>query len=468
MGLSSGDDRPGWVRLDCGVGDLAAWARASWPGRLLWIISEAHWAISYHLIMEFVPRAVADRLDELSDVFRVVVLHGPRQAGKSTILAQFAASRSGAFANLDDPATLAAATIDPGRFVDLGARPRIIDEVQRGGDRLLTSITAAVDSHAGAGQFVVAGSTNFLSTRAISESLAGRAAYLTVWPFSMAERVGLDWEPDWLATLGQRATQLGLGWPRSAYLDLICTGGFPEPISLPARFRSTWFESYVDAVIMRDIREFHEVRNAAALQRILTLVATRAGSALVIGDVATTVEISATTVGNYLGYLEGVFLTLALPAWAPALPTQPARTSRSYIADVGLAAHLTGATPGGLDAPGSASLGLLVETFAVTELTRLLANDPAAPRLGHYRDRTGREIDVVAEYQDGSIIAIEVKATRSPSAADARHLTWLRDRMGERFRAGYILTMGDVALPFGDRITAIPLSALWNNQTVDH
>lgn len=370
-------------------------------------------------------------------------------------------------ANLDDPTTLAAATLDPRRFVDFGVQPRIIDEVQRGGDRLLTSIKAVVDSNPGPGQFVLAGSTNFLATRAISESLAGRAAYLTVWPLSMAERVGLPLEADGLATLGQRAVQLGGGWPRPAYLDLICAGGFPEPVGLPARFRSTWFASYLDAVITRDIREFHDIRNSEALRRILTLIAARAGSRLVAGDLATTVEVSAATVGNYLGYLDGVFLTMTLPAWTPALPTQPTRTARTYVADPGLAAHLAGATPFGLGSPGAASLGPLVETFAVTELSRLLANDPSAPRLRYYRDRTGREIDVIAEYADGSIIGIEVKATSSPRADDARHLAWLRDRLGKRFRAGYVLTLGAETLPFGDRITAVPVSALWDNVPVD-
>lgn len=175
---------------------------------------------------------------------------------------------------------------------------------------------------------------------------------------------------------------------------------------------------------------------------------------------------SAATVGNYLSYLDGVFLTMTVPAWTPAFPTQPTRTSRSYVADVGLAAHITGATTIGLGVPGAASLGPLIATFAVTELTRLLANDPAAPRLRYYRDRTGREIDLIAEYADGSIIGFEVKATSSPRTHDVRHLTWLRDRLGERFRAGYLLTRGADALPFGDRITAVPLSALWNNLPV--
>lgn len=154
-------------------------------------------------------------------MFRVVVLHGPRQAGKSTILAGFQASRAGTLATLDDPATLAAATMDPRRFVDFGERPRIIDEVQRGGDRLLTSIKAVVDSRPGPSQFVLAGSTNFLSTRAISESLAGRAAHLTVWPFSMAERVGLSLESNWLATWRRR---LRCRRPPSAITSAIWTG----------------------------------------------------------------------------------------------------------------------------------------------------------------------------------------------------------------------------------------------------
>lgn len=413
--------------------------------------------------MTQVPRIAADRLAELAGVFRVVVVHGPRQAGKTTLLRQYQAAVGGSFTTLDDPASLSEALADPVATASRGAPPRMIDEVQRGRDPLLLAIKRIVDEQPGAGRFVLAGSTNFLTTRAVSESLAGRAVALTVWPLSLAERTGAS---DPLDLLGLRERALAGGdspWTREQYVDLVCAGGFPEPLGLPERMRRFWFDSYLDAVIVRDIAELAHLQRTQALPRLLGMIAARSGSGIVVADLARALALSPITTANYLGYLETVFLTQQLPAWSTSIHARAARTPRTFLTDSGLASHVLGATPDSLATSGPA-LGPLVESFVMGELVRVFANDPQAPSLSYYRDPAGREIDIVAEHRDGTVAALEVKASSSPSGGDARHLAWLRDKLGDRFAAGLVLHLGPRSFSLGDRLAAVPVSALWQHR----
>lgn len=412
-----------------------------------------------------IPRSAAIPLRELTRAFRVVVVHGPRQAGKSTLLDHYHDEVGGTSFTLDDIGALEAAKADPTTLATSGGPPWIIDEVQRGGDALLLAIKRQVDGDNSPGQYVLAGSTNFLATRAITESLAGRAGFVTVWPFTVAERTGqAHASPDLRELAASTADPGPSSWTRADYAALACEGGLPEPLRLPKRIRRPWYDSYLDSVILRDIAEFAQIQRGPAVPRLLAMIAARAGSQVVVADLARSLAISPITVNNYLGYLEGVFLTVSLPAWSTNLNTRAARSPRLFVSDPGLAAHAMGATPAALAEPGAAALGPLLETTVVTELTRLIANDPDRPRLGYYRDHGGREIDIVAEYPGGQVVAIEVKASTTPRVRDARHLQWLRDELGDRFAGGIVLHLGPASHSLGDRIRAIPVSALWGHR----
>jgi len=216
-------------------------------------------------------------------------------------------------------------------------------------------------------------------------------------------------------------------------------------------------------VIQRDVRQFADIRHASVVPQLLRLLAARAGSPVVAADLARTVEMSQATIRDYLSYLNMVYLTIQLPAWSTSVSTKAAKVPKTFLADVGVAAHLLGVDAEQMREPGHKSAGVLLETFVVTELIKLLAHQDRGLTVHYYRDRDGREIDIVVEGRDGRVVAIEVKATSSASSTDFRHLAWLRDKLGDRFAAGIVCNLGHESLPFGDRLMAVPVSALWQH-----
>ncbi|MFC5834330.1 ATP-binding protein [Nonomuraea insulae] len=229
----------------------------------------------------------------------------------------------------------------------------------------------------------------------------------------------------------------------------------PEVLRLasPVAIRS-WFRGYLDTVIFRDIREFAHVNKAQAIPDLIAHVAEGLGL-----DVA--------TVRTYLAYLETVFLVASAPAWSNNLSSRVTHAPKTYVTDSGLAAYLMDVDAESLLSPGHPALGGLLETFVFAELVKLSTFARRHVTVRHYRDREKREIDFILERRDGSVVGIEVKASATPKSEDAKHLRWLRDKLGDKFQAGYVLHLGRTNLPSGDRIFFSPLSALWGHATPD-
>lgn len=175
------------------------------------------------------------------------------------------------------------------------------------------------------------------------------------------------------------------------------------------------------------------------------------------------VELAVDTTRNYLAYLNGVFLTAHVPAWSTKLTSKAAKSAKPFVTDSGLAAHVLGVDQDALRRVGNPALGGLVETYVFTELTKLRSITSEPFKIYYFRDRGGREIDFLLERFDGRIVAIEAKATASPSSRDAAHLRWLREQLGDRFAAGIVIHLGEVSASFGDRVQVLPLSALWGH-----
>jgi uncharacterized protein len=396
----------------------------------------------------------------------VVIVNGPRQAGKTTLLNLFRENNGGSFRSLDDVTTLTVARQDPTEFARYGAAPRMIDEVQRGGDDLVLAIKRLVDRNNGKGQFVLSGSTRFLTVPTLSESLADRAVFVEVWPFTAAERFRTPGDFCDLLFAGHLSFSGAAesSWTRPDYLQLICAGGYPEAVSIDnPTLRQGWFDGYLSTVILRDVASFAQIRHGELIPRLLGMIAARAGGQTVVSDLAGDLRLSHATVRNYLGYLDTVFLTGRLPAWSSNLNAKLVKTPKVFPTDSGLAAHLLQIDVDALAAPGHPTTGLLVETFVHAELTRLLATSDLAASLYYYRDRDGREVDFLLERRNGQIVAIEVKASATVGPGDIRHLRWLADKLGDRFVGGYILHLGTQTHPLGDRMMALPLSAMWHH-----
>lgn len=408
-------------------------------------------------------RRLAPVVLEALGTFRAVVLTGARQTGKTTLVRQVLGGR-GTFVRLDDEAVLQAALSDPVSLALTGRTPRAFDEVQRAGDPLVRAIKAAVDDDRSPGQFVLNGSADFLTVPTISESLAGRAAFLELWPFAQGELHGA---PDgFVDVVFSEAESLRAG-PVSTlgpadYLRRVVAGGYPEASVLPERARRAWFSNYVRTVAQRDITELTGARRADQLPRLLRLLAARTAHELVLADVHRDGGFgSRDTTDDYVGYLGMTYLVQQLPAWSRNLTTKVKRHPKVHLSDTGLAAYLLGKGVDALSRPGDPSRGPLLETFAFNELRRQLGWSDVAATAHHFRNRDGAEVDMVFEAGDGRVVAIEVKASATVTKPDFRWLDLLRKRAGDDFVHGFVLYCGERPLAFGDRLTAVPLSYVW-------
>jgi uncharacterized protein len=394
---------------------------------------------------------------------RVTVVTGPRQAGKTTLVGGQLSRTGGAMRSLDDHGMLTAALEDPVGFVAMGERPLVIDEVQRGGEPLVRAIKAHVDRDPRPGQFVLTGSSNFLTVPTISESLAGRAGFVEVWPFTQGELADVaDRFVDAIFEGTAALARMRLGAPtRGELLERVCAGGYPEIHTLPAAQRPGWFRDYVRTTIERDVVEMSGIRKVAEMGQLLRLLAARSGCELVMQNVIEDSALERQAVYDHRAWLQTIHLVAILPAWSRNLTARAKRRPKVFVTDPGLAAWLVGKTPAALEDPTDPVTGRLIETFVFAELRRQLTWAGTEISLFHWRDRAGAEIDFVLEAADGRVAAIEVKAGQTPKREWFRWLARMRDVLGDRFVAGVVLHGGQHVLPFGERLMAAPIAALW-------
>ena len=400
-------------------------------------------------------------------VFRVVIVNGPRQAGKSTLLSLVHERSGGASITLDDRAALRLARTDPGGLVAGYERPTFIDEVQRGGDPLVLAVKAAVDRDREPGQFVLAGSSRFLTVPTLSESLAGRARIVDLWPLSQGEIHGGG--DGLLDLLFQRTDAVRALRPsalsRSNVAQRVAAGGFPAAYRLSERDRADWFADYRRTLVQRDLTDLRRLRHAADVPRLLNLIGARTAQELNIASYGAALDLSKETMRQYLALLEVIYLFHLLPAWSSGATARAKHRPKLHVVDTGLACDIQNVSPRRLAEPTFEGIGPLLESFVVAELLKQRTWATERVELFHFRDREGREVDLIAESSDGRIVAVEVKAAVDVDEHDARWLAYLRDKLGDRFVNGVVLHLGDRARPLGDRLTAVPIAALWETES---
>jgi uncharacterized protein len=409
-------------------------------------------------------RQIAPLVTELASGFRVLILNGPRQSGKSTLLSQLHAERGGTLLTLDDVDALRASRTDPRGFVTGYPTPLFIDEVQRGGDPLVLSVKADADRNpSDFGRFILAGSSRFLTVPNLTESLAGRATIVDVWPFSQSELHGgndrfldLAFEsPDSIRAL--RVTTL----TRAEIANRIVQGGFPAVRNMNARLRDAWFDTYLRTLTDRDLAEYRRPNRTVDVGRLTQLILGRTAQEVNASNIASDLALTADTVRNYLSLTETIYLHHQLPAWTGGQTGRIIKRHKLHAIDTGLAAYVLNATSKSMAVPTSAVMGPLFETFVVNEIAKQRTWSNTSARLFHYREPAGAEIDLILEARGGAIVAIEIKGARDVDEQDFRHLAALRDRLGSRFINGIVVHLGERPMSFGDRLTALPVSALW-------
>ena len=389
----------------------------------------------------------------------VVLLNGPRQTGKTT-LAQMMTEKAGTrYFSLDDAATLASAAGDPAGFVRNLSGPVVIDEIQKAPD-LFPAIKLAVDQDRQPGRFLLTGSANVMTLPRLSESLAGRMEIIPLFPFSAGELAGQH--EGFLKRLfdGTIAKTKRISVKNDLPARLV-RGGYPEAVQRQSDDRrAAWFASYLSTILQRDVRDLARVDALHSLPNLLKLLAARVSGLLNLADVSRDAGLPHTTLVRHLALLETVFLVHRLPAWSPNLGKRLVKAPKLHLVDSGFACHLIGADARRL-AEDRPLLGRLLETFVVGELRKQLSWTDRQTALFHFRTAAGSEVDVVLEKADGTVAALEIKAGVTVGASDFSALQALRDQLGDRFRAGVVLYLGDQVVPFGDKLTLVPLPALW-------
>jgi uncharacterized protein len=382
------------------------------------------------------PRLVGRSLADHLRIMPAVILTGARQTGKSTLVQAQHPSRR--YVTLDDLDVQAAAGNDPDVIVG-GAGAVTIDEVQREPE-LLHAVKRAIDRQRVPGRFLLTGSANLLLMRRVSESLAGRASYLTLWPMTRREQLGEAragrWddllgseEADWIDLLTD-APDVPEDWR-----SLALRGGFPTPaLDLPdAASRRIWFDAYVRTYLERDLQALASITALPDFRRVMRAAALRLGQVLNQSDLARDVAVAQPTVHRWLNLLEASYVLVRLPAYAVNRTKRLIKSPKLYWGDTGVALHLAGLT---------APLGAHLENIVLHDLLawRDARSDPA--ELHHWRTTTGEEVDLVVEVA-GRLLPIEIKSTDRPRLGDARALRLFRAEYAEVARAGLLLHTGE-------------------------
>lgn len=405
------------------------------------------------------PRCAEPRLIEALADSPVVLIHGPRQCGKTTLARRVGESLGHAYLNFDDDVARRAAQADPAGFVaDLPERV-ILDEVQRAPE-IFAALKTVVDRQRVAGRFLLTGSANVLLLPKLADSLAGRMEILRLHPLAQCE---LERRPTgFLDALFSGGFSTGpserLG-PQLA--ERITAGGYPAALTrATGRRRATWYRDYLEALVQRDVRDLARISSLGALQRLLALAAAQTARLLNVADLAAPFQLSRPTIRDYVTLLERVFLLEELPPWHSNRLSRLIKTPKLHLADTGLAAALLGVDAQALMADRPL-LGQLLETFVFQELRRQASWHEDTHAFFHYRDKDGVEVDIVIERGARAVVGVEVKAAATVTPADFRGLRKLKAATGERFAGGVVLYDGEICASFGDGLRAVPLRALW-------
>ena len=409
---------------------------------------------------KLVPRLLEPRVHASLRDTPVVLIHGPRQCGKTTLARVAGKARGHRYISFDDDAIRSAAQYDPVGFVaDLPPRV-ILDEVQRV-PALFTSIKAAVDKDRAPGRFILTGSANVLLVPRLAESLAGRMGMLRLHPFAQCELTGIA--PRFLDRLffGRFHTQITqrLG---SELAAKVAAGGFPAALARRvASRRIAWYRDYVETQIQRDVSDLSRLRSFDALPRLLSLVASHTAKLLNVHELSGSFQLSRPTIDAYLTLLERIFLIDRLPPWHRSHMRRLLKTPKLHMGDTGLACALLGIDSRQLHHEREI-LGPLLETFVLQELRRQASAMPLPPDFFHYRDRDGAEVDIVIELGATAIAGVEIKAAASVSESDFRGLRKLKEIAGSHFKHGVVLYDGEACIRFGTHFHAVPVRMLWD------
>lgn len=406
-------------------------------------------------VENYLPRSLEPVLKQAMRDFPVVVVVGPRQSGKTTLL-RHVVGKERPIISLEPPDVRTAATVDPRAFIDLHRPPVVFDEIQYAPD-LLAYIKERVDARRDEpGQYILTGSQNLLLMEQVTESLAGRAAILKLLPMTQREIAGapqrrLPWERAQFVLPDQAPTY-------SQFWEQILRGSYPELVKNPQRDSRLWQASYVQTYLERDVRNLRAIGDLTIFQIFLRGLAARSGSLLNLSDLARDVGIAVNTARDWLTILEASFQVFLLRPYFVNLGKRLVKSPKVYFTDTGTLCYLVGLRDWEHAAAGPLG-GAILENMVVAELYKTMLHRGEEPTLYFWRTAAGVEVDLIVEYQT-RLLPIEIKKTMTVRPDMARSLVAFRRDFGERAMAGYVVNPGHTILPLGDDTLALPIASL--------
>jgi hypothetical protein len=407
------------------------------------------------------PRFVRSAIEQALADTPCVLLTGPRQAGKTTLIKSWGTPINVSF---DDWSILHQAKNDPEGFIGrlIARSPAqlvVMDEIQHVPE-LFLPIKRTIDQNRRAGMFLITGSANLLSWSKTPDSLAGRIEYLNLYPLSLLEIKGRN--PSWIDPLfdGNEHTfpmnTPALRLQQEEIDGFIVKGGFPDAFKRDNfHRRSKWFEAYLKSLLEKDIYDLSGIEQPLLLHNLLKHVAYRCGSTVNTTDLATKLQSTVITIKKYLALLQMMFLICPLPSWHRNLGKRLVKSSKIYLIDSGLLSHIL--SP---DLSDPTMRGILFEQLIFNELHKQLSWNEKNLKLYYWRTTDGKEVDFVVENRKGQIVGIEVKAKTTITPSDWSSLKLLESQTGEDFVKGIVVYNGENIIPLSQRIWAVPLSQL--------
>jgi predicted AAA+ superfamily ATPase len=364
-----------------------------------------------------IRRDAANELDRCAAEYPAVTILGPRQSGKTTLARMGFPNKP--WVSLEDPDIRLAAELDPRGFLSQFERGAILDEIQRL-PTLLSYLQGMIDQSPENGRFILTGSHQPELHNAISQSLAGRTAVITLWPFSVPEIKHYLPQPD--------------------PFELIVRGTYPRVYDQslePRRFYNAYLQTYVE----RDVRDLIQLKNLTAFQKFLTLLAGRIGQVLNLSSLANDVGLSSTTLRQWISVLKATYLVFELNPWFENISKRVVKSPKLYFGDVGLAAFLLGIQTAD-QAARDPLRGNLYENLIVADVMRRLCNSGKRPDLHFFRDSHGNEVDLLIR-EGRSLIAVEIKSASTFSTDFLKGLNNFNALVGSQVHQGLVLFNGE-------------------------
>jgi predicted AAA+ superfamily ATPase len=415
---------------------------------------------------QYIKRSIEPILKRAASEFPALVLTGPRQSGKTTILRHLFGAKY-RYVSLEPPDIRAAAAQDPRGFLSMYPPPVILDEVQYAPD-LLSYVKEQIDEQRDrTGQYLITGSQNILLAQKVTESLAGRAAVLRLLPMSRREIEGhpqalLPWESGY-----RHSRQIGkqdasrLSSSRQAGHDMwtnFLRGGYPELVSNPNRDIGLWHASYIQTYLERDVRTIRQVGDLSQFQIFLRALAARTAQLLNLTDLAKDLGVALNTIKAWVSVLEATYQVILLRPYFANVGKRLVKTPKIYFTDVGTLCYLTGLKDPEHAASGPMG-GAIMETVVLSEIVKTLTSRGIDPQVYFWRTSAGTEVDIVVE-SGNKLIPVEVKLSATPRSSMAASVKSFQEDMGNKALAGYVVHSGEVALPLGSNVTALPIADL--------